>query len=87
MKRKLYAIRDEKAALFNPPCVFDNDAVATRAFGDLVTKDRDTVISNHAVDFALYYLGEIDVETGAISAVDGGVVCLCRGSDFIKEEK
>lgn len=84
MKRKLYSIRDEKAGTFNPPCVFDNDAVATRSFGDLVTRDKDTLLAAHSEDFALYRLGEFDLESGALLSSVEDVVILARGSDFVK---
>lgn len=80
MKVKLYSIRDKKASVYNTPVVFDNDAVAIRAFGDLVTRDKESLISVHPSDFSLCYLGEFDRETGLLSAAD--VVVLADGDSF-----
>lgn len=80
MKRKLYSLRDCKMNECNPPVCYPNDAVATRAFGDLVTKDKASMIGLHPEDFALVYLGEIDLETGVISPVVP--VVLATGDNF-----
>ena len=82
MTKRLYAIRDLKMGSFMPICLYDNDAVATRAFGDLVSKDRESLIGLHPEDFGLYFLGEIDMDSGEIFA--SKPVSLCLASDFQK---
>lgn len=84
MLRKLYAIRDTKVGTCNPPCIFDNDAVAMRGFGDLVSRDKDSMIALHPEDFVLLYLGEIDLETGVITQTPDMIRVLCTASDFNK---
>ena len=87
MKRSMYAIRDLKAGTFNAPVIMDNDAVATRSFGDLVCdRQKGTLISTHPADFALCRVGEFDIEKGVLIPADGGFVQLAVGSDFFKGE-
>lgn len=80
MIRKLYSLRDCKMNECNPPVCYPNDAVATRAFGDLVIKDKGSMIGMHPEDFALVYLGEIDLETGGIIPVSPVIVA--TGDNF-----
>lgn len=79
MNKRIYAVRDCKVGTFAPPCLFENDGVAVRAFGDLVANDKG-VLGTHPEDFALYYLGEIDLETGHIVPCEP--VSLSIASDF-----
>lgn len=83
MKIKLYSIRDKKASMYNVPVTFDNDAVAIRAFGDLVTNDKQSLISLHPSDFCLVGLGDFDRETGDFFPVPA--IVLADGDNFVKE--
>lgn len=83
MKIRLYAIRDKKAGVYNTPVPFDNDAVAIRAFGDLIERDKNNIISVHPSDFSLCLVGEFDRETGDICPLD--TVVVADGDQFIKE--
>lgn len=86
MKVKLYAIRDDKASLYNPPVIMQNDAIAVRTFGDLVARD-DSVIGSHPEDYTLRVIGEFDNETGELHQDVYGNI-LATGSDFkVKETK
>jgi hypothetical protein len=82
----MYAIRDTKANTFYPPTLFDNDAVATRAFGDMVLGDKNTLIGTHPSDFSVCYVGDFDLETGTLIPSKVGYVVLANGSDFVKGE-
>lgn len=84
MKEIICAVHDEQMKLFNKPVSFRNEAVAMRAFGDLVEGDKDSVYIKHPASFGLYKLGVIDYETGKIIA-DEIPTLLCRPVDFIKE--
>lgn len=57
---KIYASYDRAAGQYAPPFMFENDALAVRAFNEGV--------KNHPFrsDLSLYSLGEYNVETGAI---------------------
>ena len=85
MKRKLYAIRDNKIGEFNAPCIFQNHNAALRAFGDMVTGDSKSLVALHPEDFSLYYLGEMDMESGTF---DQSVPpsSLAVGTEFVKGE-
>lgn len=82
---RLYAIRDAKVGLCNAPCMFDNDATAMRAFGDMVLNDKQSLIALHPEDFVLLYLGEFNRENGMITQDSAGYRVLCSASDYIKE--
>ena len=83
--RKIYAIRDNKVGTFAPPCLFENDATAIRAFGDLVSRDKDSLMHLHPEDFSLWCIGLFDVGNGRIEQTPEDVRTLANASDFIKE--
>lgn len=85
MKKLIYSVRDKKSCTFYPPTLFDNDGVAIRAFGDLVTRDEQSMIHQHPSDFSLCCLGVMDIETGAISPFDDGVRVVVDADSFMKE--
>lgn len=59
---KIYSIKDAVAGQFSEPRIFMNEGLAVRWFKNLCEK------SEIASDLALYYLGEYDLESGAISS-------------------
>lgn len=81
MIKRIYSVRDCKVGTFAPPCLFENDSVACRAFGDMVTSDKG-LVGAHPEDFALYCLGEIDLELGSIKPFER--VSLALASDFVR---
>ena len=86
MNKRLYSIRDLKAQTFTPPTIQDNDAVAIRAFGDLVTKDKESLLGTHPADFALCFVGEFDILTGILTPAVNGFVQLSIGSDYLVQK-
>lgn len=87
MKIRLYALRDDKMATFNCPVKIENDAVAVRQFGDLVTGDKEGLIGKHPNDFSLWFLGEFDIDTGRFFQSDDVGYVVARGSDFVKDDE
>lgn len=85
MKKRVYAVRDNKLASFGTPIVIDNDAVATRQFGDIIINGGDNVMTKHPSDFTLYCLGEYDLVSGKFTNLDCPLA-LATGSDFVKGE-
>ena len=81
MTKRLYSLRDNRLGLFAQPIISHNDAVAIRQFGDIVQDEKMGLIAQHPDDFALYYLGDFDDETGSFASVEP--VCLAFGSDFL----
>lgn len=81
MIKRIYSVRDCKVGSFAPPCLFENDAVASRSFGDMVVSDKG-LVGAHPEDFALYCIGEIDLETGRITPFEP--VSLAIASDFMR---
>lgn len=85
MKKSVYSIRDNKMASFGIPVIIENDAVATRQFGDVIVSGGDNVMCKHPADFTLYNLGEFDSATGKFENLDCPVA-LATGSDFAVKE-
>ena len=59
---KIYSVKDVVAGQFSEPRIFMNEGLAVRWFKNICEK------SEIAQDFVLYYLGEYDIESGAISS-------------------
>lgn len=62
----LYSIKDHKIG-FTQVFVAPNNMAAIRMLGDTV-RTPDNQISNHPEDFALYYLGTMDDNTGELKS-------------------
>lgn len=65
MKLGIYAVQDRKAGTFARPFTIQNDAMAVRAFV-AAKQDPSSELSKYPEDFALYYLGTFDDDTGTI---------------------
>lgn len=67
----IYAVRDEKAGLFNQPFCQKNHTVAIRAFSMEVNRDDPgNVLFHNPEDFTLYELGSFDEDNGALLRTD-----------------
>lgn len=80
MTKSVYSIRDNKMNSFGTPVLLENDSVAVRQFGDIIT-EGNTVMSKHPSDFTLYKIGEFDMESGKFTNLDCPSA-LATGSDF-----
>lgn len=69
MIRKVFAIRDQKAAIFNQPFFKLTHGEAERDFTTLVN-DSQSTINKYPDDFDLYHLGDYDDQTGLIKSLD-----------------
>lgn len=76
----MYSIYDIKAELYNAPFSMARDALAARAFADLVSDSR-TTIGAHPDDYKLVYVGQFDDETGSVAL--GEKRTLGFGRDFM----
>lgn len=65
MKNKMYVIRDRKSNLYGTPFVSHNDNCAKREFNAFCKMSNNAYL---AEDCELYYVGEIDNESGIIEA-------------------
>lgn len=79
---KIFSIKDNKIG-FSQVFVAPNNVAAIRMFGD-TCKDKSTIFYNHPEDFELYALGEMDDNTGVITAE---VSFLERATSFKENEK
>lgn len=61
MLLKCFSVYDEKACAYLPPFYLPNEALALRAFGDMV-EDSNHAFSRHPADYTLYFLGSWDDE-------------------------
>lgn len=84
MKVKVYSVRDKLVGEYMPPVTGQSDAAMVRNFGDAVLKG-DTSISKHPEDYTIERIGEMDTETGVITATPA--VVLAHASDFGKDGK
>jgi hypothetical protein len=68
MIKKIYAVRDNKINDFITFVVLPNVVEVTRQFTQ-VANDQNSKIHEYPEDHDLYYLGEIDTESGKIESV------------------
>lgn len=74
----LYSVYDKKAMCFFPPFCVDNKIQAIRALTGTVNRVGND-ISSYPDDFALYYIGEFDINKAIISQPEIKVLeCECR---------
>lgn len=69
MKLKIYSIRDSKAEIFNTPFYQKTHGEAERNFRSLVN-DEKSQVNKYPEDYALWYLGEYDDNTGSFTTLD-----------------
>lgn len=89
--KRLYCLRDNKIGEFQAPCIFANDAAAMRAFGDMVTNDKNTLLALHPEDFTLEFLGLFNVDTGLLLQDVADIPeslhrTLATGTDYVNKE-
>lgn len=63
MKQKVFCVRDAKVEAYLKPFFVRTLGEAERAFTDMAN-NQDTQIGKYPTDFALYYLGVYDDESG-----------------------
>lgn len=68
MKTKVYSVFDSKAAVYGTPFFMPNDAMAVRAFTDLVN-GPENMISTHPEDFSLFVVGDFDDQLAKLAPV------------------
>lgn len=71
MKMGLFAMRDVKAGAFMQPVCFPTEPLALRWFVDLL-RDPESIFAKHPEDFTLFYLGDLDTESGEVLSRNGG---------------
>jgi len=69
MTQKVFAIRDQKAEVFNRPFFNKTHGEAERNFRELVN-DKENLVGKYPEDYDLYYLGDYDDSTGLIKTLD-----------------
>lgn len=80
----VYAVRDNKMESFGKPFTMENNAVALRAFGDVIMNDKTNLMALHPADFSLYLIASFDEVSGKFSNVDCPSI-LATGSDFLNK--
>lgn len=65
--RKVYAVQDAKAGMFNTPIFLLSDGEALRSFIDACRPGNDqSMLSRHPEDFNLFYIGDYDETEGVL---------------------
>lgn len=82
MNMKLFAIYDKALAAYGQVMTYTAKGQATRQFTDEVNR-KDSELNKHPEDYALYYLGEYDNETGTLTTERP--ICVAQASDVITE--
>lgn len=67
--KKVYSVYDKKARFYGPLMVYDNGVSAIRDFEQMCL-NTNTLPNKYPGDFALYYLGSYDTETGKVNCID-----------------
>lgn len=83
MKKKIFAVYDDKAQTYNSPLFLNTDGEALRALSDEVN-NPESLIHKHPDDFRLYRLGSYDSDTGAITPEDP--VRLGVASEYLRKQ-
>lgn len=83
---RIFGIRDLKAGAFAPPFFQARDEMAVRAFSDAI-QDPQHPMSRHPEDYHLFYLGELDDESGQLTTAANGPVFLVTGLGEMAQEK
>lgn len=65
MKRKVFAVYDDKAGAYLQPFFMNSVGEATRAFSD-ACNDTSHAFFRHSADYTLYDIGEYDEELGML---------------------
>ena len=68
MITQVCAVRDVKTEMFSQPLFYVTKGVAVRSFADEVQREGSE-IGMHPEDYALFYLGTYNDETGAFEGV------------------
>lgn len=78
----LVSVQDRASSTFARPFVVPHRNIAVRDFTDEVNRvDPQNPLNKHPDDYDLYFLGEFDDSTGAISS--DGISILVRGKDVV----
>lgn len=75
MIRQMYAVRDTGARLYGNPFFSVRDEVAVRDFSQAVN-DPQSAMYHAPEDFALYWLGSFDDESGDFVCAEPKRLCL-----------
>jgi len=67
---RLYAVRDRKVGNFSSLLPMRNDATAHRVVQDLLRSAGDSPLTRYPEDFELFALGDIDTDSGHITALE-----------------
>jgi len=81
VKTMMFSVFDSKAAVFGTPFFMQREAMAIRAFTDLVN-DPQTMVGKHPEDFSLFHVADFDDETAV--SVSYAPRNLCTASSLLR---
>jgi hypothetical protein len=70
MEKQIYSILDDKAQLYSPPFIAQNDGIAIRMVMDIL-RSSDNNLARYPTDHKLVLIGIWDDINGEIMPVDG----------------
>lgn len=85
MVKTIYSVRDAKSG-YGPLMMFDNDAIAMRAFS-MSVNDKNSLMYHAPGDFYLYSVGSFDDSSGVVSSVAEEPRHVCAAVDVKESEK
>lgn len=85
MIKKLFAVYDEKSRSFFPPFLAENEAVAGRLLEGPANNPSGGFLGMFPHDYSVYAVGEFNVSTGVVTALDHKEYCF-RLADLIKKQ-
>lgn len=69
MKARIYSVFDAKMAVFSQLHIALTDAAAIRQFSDVINnKHEQNHFARHPEDYSLYFIGEMDDDSGELIA-------------------
>ena len=85
MIKSIYSVRDVKSG-YGPLMMFDNDAIAMRAFS-MSVNDNDSLMCHAPGDFNLYCVGNFDDDSGVVAYRQDDPRYVCAAVDVKESEK
>lgn len=90
MSKLCYVVFDKKAATYGTPFFFPNTATALRSFG-AAANDHGCDVGLFPSDFALYLIGNFDIDTGIFQPCDKAFIAeaasLVQQPNYVSEEQ
>lgn len=85
-KKNCYAIKDEKIGVFQSPHFTTSVVDALRSL-TIAANQPESNLNRFPEDYSLYHLGDIDEETGILTAITNGPLLITSVKKLINKTK